>query len=71
VKKAIVSIIGTAIKLLVISLLCDFIYEWTSLDKVFRSVISYPQWVGIVTIVYSLTPDSIVKPKEKNDEQGS
>lgn len=70
-KKSIISLISAAAKLLLLSLLCNIIYDWNDLAKVFGPAISYPQWIGIVAIINLLFLDNAVKPKTTNDEQGS
>lgn len=67
-KKAFISLIIAVAKLLLLSLLCDLVYEWNDLAKVFGPVISYSQWVGIVVIINALVPEGIVKSKTQNDE---
>lgn len=70
-KKSIISLILAAAKLLLLSLLCNLIYDWNDLAKVFGPTVSYAQWVGIVAISNLIFVDNTIKPKEKNDEQGS
>lgn len=67
-KAAIIAIITGAVKLLLLSLVCDLIYEWNDLSKVFGPPISYSQWVGIVVIINAIVPNGIVNSNSKNDE---
>ena len=69
-KKAIILIVSTAIKLLILSLLCNLVYDWTNLNKVFGPTISYSQWVGIIVIINSFVPNGITN-SSKDDKQGS
>ena len=67
-KKAIISIITQVIKLLLLSLICDLVYEWNDLSKVFGPAISYSQWVGIVVFINAIVPNGIVNPKSTDDK---
>jgi hypothetical protein len=67
-KKAIISIITAVAKLLLLSLVCNLVYEWNHLSKVFGPIISYSQWVGIVVIINALVPNGIVNSKSSDDE---
>jgi sorbitol-specific phosphotransferase system component IIBC len=67
-KKAIISIITSVAKLLLLSLVCNLVYEWNHLSKVFGPIISYSQWVGIVVIINALVPNGIVNSKSSDDE---
>jgi hypothetical protein len=67
-KKAIISTITAVAKLLLLSLLCDLVYEWNHLSKVFGPIISYSQWVGIVIIINSLVPNGITNSESTNDK---
>ena len=67
-KKAFISLITGVSKLLLLSLLCDLVYEWNDLAKVFGPVISYSQWVGIIVIINTLVPEGLIKSKTQNDE---
>jgi hypothetical protein len=66
-KKTIIALLLGAAKLLILSLICNFVYDWNDLSKVFGPVISYSQWVGIVIISNSLVPNGITNVP-KNDE---
>jgi hypothetical protein len=66
-KKTIIALLLGIAKLLILSLLCNFVYDWNDLSKVFGPVISYSQWVGIVIISNSLVPNGITNVP-KNDE---
>jgi hypothetical protein len=66
-KKTIIALLLGIAKLLILSLLCNFVYDWNDLSKVFGPVISYSQWVGIVVISNSLVPNGITNVP-KNDE---
>ncbi|CAB4175603.1 hypothetical protein UFOVP1247_239 [uncultured Caudovirales phage] len=67
-KKAIISIITAVAKLLLLSLVCNLVYEWNHLSKVFGPTISYSQWVGIVVIINALVPNGIVNSKSSDDK---
>jgi hypothetical protein len=67
-KKAIISIITSVAKLLLLSLVCNLVYEWNHLSKVFGPIISYSQWVGIVVIINALVPNGIVNSKSSDDK---
>jgi sorbitol-specific phosphotransferase system component IIBC len=66
-KKTIIALLLGSAKLLILSLICNFVYDWNDLSKVFGPVISYSQWVGIVIISNSLVPNGITNVP-KNDE---
>jgi hypothetical protein len=66
-KKTIIALLLGIAKLLILSLICNFVYDWNDLSKVFGSVISYSQWVGIIVISNSLVPNGITNVP-KNDE---
>jgi len=74
-KKAIISIVSAAIKLLLLSLICNLVYDWNDLNKVFGPTISYSQWVGIIVIINSITPNGItptdITNSSKDDKQRS
>jgi sorbitol-specific phosphotransferase system component IIBC len=74
-KKAIISIVSAAIKLLLLSLICNLVYDWNDLNKVFGPTISYSQWVGIIVIINSITPNGItptdITNSSKDDQQRS
>lgn len=67
-KKAIISILVGVLKILVLALFCDLIYGWTDLSKVVGPCISYSQWVGIIVIINSITPNGIIDSNSKNDK---
>ena len=67
-KTAVVSIVTSVAKLLLLSLICYLVYEWNNLSKVFGPAISYSQWVGIIVIINAAVPNSITNSKPKNDE---
>jgi hypothetical protein len=66
-KKTIIALLLGIAKLLILSLICNFVYDWNDLSKVVGPVISYSQWVGIVIISNSLVPNGITNVP-KNDE---
>ena len=70
-KKIIISTISTVIKLLILSLLCNFVYDINELNKVFGPAISYSQWVAIIVIINSIVPNGITNPSLKNDDERS
>jgi sorbitol-specific phosphotransferase system component IIBC len=74
-KKAIISIVSATIKLLLLSLICNLVYDWNDLNKVFGPTISYSQWVGIIVIINSITPNGItptdITNSSKDDKQRS
>jgi hypothetical protein len=69
-KKAIISIITTVAKLLILALLSNLVYDWNDLAKVFGPAISYSQWVGIIVIINGIVPNGITN-SIKDDKQGS
>ena len=66
-KKVIISIISTIAKLLILSLLCNIVYDLNNLTNVFGPKISYSQWVGIIVIINAIVPNGITNTS-KNDE---
>ena len=67
-KKGIISIITAVVKLLLLSLICNLVYEWNNLSKVFGPIISYAQWVGIIVIINAIVPNGIVNSKSTDDK---
>jgi hypothetical protein len=70
-KKAIISIITAVAKLLLLSLICNFVYSTNELNKVFGPNISYSQWVAIIVIINSIVPNGITNSSLKNDNERS
>lgn len=70
-KNIIFSIIFGTIALLILALVCDYIYKLNGLNQVFGKNISYSQWIGIVVIIKLLTDPSLNYSSRKNDQQGS
>jgi hypothetical protein len=72
-KKFINSSIKIIITLIIISALCNSLYSWNQLDRIFGPKITYTQWVAIICIVQTIFPSSqlINSNLKKNDEQGS
>jgi len=66
-KNAIILIVSTIIKLLLLSLVCNLVYDLNDLSKVFGKVISYSQWVGIIVIINAIVPNGITNIP-KNDK---
>ena len=69
-KKAIISIVTTVAKLLLLALLSNLTYDWNDLAKVFGPTISYTQWLGIIVIINAIVPNGITN-SIKDDKQGS
>jgi hypothetical protein len=66
-KKSIILILSSAAKILLLSLICNLIYDWNNLAKVFGPAISYSQWVGIMAITNCIIPTHTLN-QSKNDE---
>jgi ABC-type Mn2+/Zn2+ transport system permease subunit len=68
-KNLIISIAKSVLHLLVISSLCNIIYNLNGLNSLFNFNISYSQWVSIIVIIQLIFPiNNSFNYKEKNDE---
>lgn len=70
-KNIILSVVFGTIALLILALVCDYIYKLNELNQVFGKNISYSQWIGIIVIIKLLTDPSLNYSSRKNDQQGS
>lgn len=66
--KLITASVLVIIKILLLSLLCYFVYDNGDLVNIFGSSISYSQWVAIIVILNALVPSGITESKSTDDK---
>ena len=69
-KNFIIHLIKILFSLIISTALCNTLYSWNHLDKVFGPKITFEQWCAIICIIQIFLPSTklINHKKEKNDE---
>jgi hypothetical protein len=60
--------IKSVIMLFILTAICNYLYRWNHLDKVFGPIITFSQWMAIIVVVQTLTPSKELFSIDKKDK---